>query len=90
MSRSRAAVAIAASAIMLGGLAACVSPEELRAEDVATCRSFGFQAGTPDFAACLQRESLARRYYAPPPPQWYGGPRWWGPGYYPPPPGWAW
>jgi hypothetical protein len=67
---SRNGVDIAALAIMLVGLAACVSPEELRAQDDADCRGFGFQ---------LQRESLARRYYAPP-PGWYG-PGWWGPGW---------
>lgn len=73
-------------ALALAGLAGCVTPEELRAQDEAACRSYGFQPGTPDFAACLQRESLARRYYAaPPPPGWYGP--WLGPGYYPPPPG---
>lgn len=80
---------IAASAMMLASLTACVSAEELRAQDEASCRSFGFQPGTPDFASCLQRESLARRYYSYPPPGWYG-PGWYGPGFYPPPPGVAW
>jgi hypothetical protein len=74
--------------MMLGaalvGLAGCVSPEELRAEDEATCAGYGFQRGTPDFAACLQQESLARRYspalYGPPylgpeRPWWYLPPR---------------
>ena len=82
-------VLIATSAIMLYGLAACDSPEELRAHDEAACASYGFQPGTPDFAACLQRESLARRYYAPPPPGWYW-PGLYGPGWYPPPPGMIW
>ena len=80
---SRRQVKAAAFAIMLVGLTGCVSAEELRARDDATCRSFGFQPGTPDFAACLQRESLARRYSASPPPGWYG-PGWWGPGFWPP------
>jgi hypothetical protein len=68
--------------VMLTG---CVSPEELRAQDEADCRSFGFQSGTTDFANCLQRESLWRRYSVPQPGWW--GPGWYGPGYYPPPPG---
>jgi hypothetical protein len=45
---SRNGVDIAALAIMLVGLAARVSAEELRAQDEADCRSFGFQPGTPD------------------------------------------
>jgi hypothetical protein len=47
------------------GLCACASPEELRAQDEAACRGYGFQLGTPLFAECLQRESLARNYGAP-------------------------
>ena len=64
-------------------LASCVSAEELRREDEVTCAGYGFHPGTDAFAACLQRESLARRaltWY--PPPYWgYGGywPGWWGP-----------
>jgi hypothetical protein len=42
-------------------LGACASPEELQRADAAQCASYGFTPGTPDFAACLQRESLARR-----------------------------
>jgi hypothetical protein len=65
-------------------LASCVSPEELRREDEATCIGYGFHPGTDAFAACLQRESLARRYAIwsePPPPYWGWGAwgRWWGP-----------
>jgi hypothetical protein len=41
--------------------ASCVSPEELRREDEATCAGYGFHPGTDAFATCLQRESLARR-----------------------------
>jgi hypothetical protein len=67
---------------MVIGLAACISQEEMRADDEADCVSFGFQRGTPDFANCLQQESLAQRsrlnsldaagwygplWYAPPP-----------------------
>lgn len=57
------------------GLGGCTTPEELRQMDEARCQGYGFQAGTPDFAACLQRESLARRY---PPPFWVPD---WGPGF---------
>ncbi len=42
-------------------LAGCATPDELRQRDAAACESYGFQPGTPDFAACLQREELARR-----------------------------
>jgi hypothetical protein len=65
-------------------LASCVSPQELRREDEATCTGYGFHPGTDAFATCLQRESLARRYAissVPPPPYWgwgYWG-RWWAP-----------
>ncbi len=40
--------------------------------------SFGYQPGTADFMACLQRESLARRYSSY---DWYYGPGWYP--YYP-------
>jgi hypothetical protein len=51
-------------------LAGCVSPEELRAHDEAVCAGYGFRLGTDDFATCLQRESLARRYASPPVYYW--------------------
>jgi hypothetical protein len=60
--RLLAALRVAAGLALLPGLAGCMTPEELRLQDEAACRSFGFQANTNDFAACLQRESLARRY----------------------------
>ena len=44
-----------------GTLIGCASPEELRRRDEAQCTSYGFQPDTPDFAACIQREELARR-----------------------------
>lgn len=80
---SRNLIRAALAAVMLLGLAACVSPEELRQQDEAACLSYGFQRGTPDFAACLQRESLARRYGAPEP--WLGPPygSYYGPGWHP-------
>jgi hypothetical protein len=73
-------------AIMLAGLTACASPEEIRAGDEAACSSYGFQPNTPDFAACLQRQSLAREYSAPPAAQYgpggYGPAGAYGPGWY--------
>src|SRR5215813_2537330 len=60
-------------------LASCVSPEEFRREDEATCTSYGFDPGTDAFASCLQKESLARRYWAAPPPPYWGWGSWgWG------------
>ena len=41
-------------------LAACASQAELRQADVGACQSYGFIPGTGDFAACMQREQLAR------------------------------
>lgn len=70
MSRSAVATLIA-FAPMLVGLVACMTPEQLRAADEAACTGYGFQRGTPDFAACLQRESLWRRYQTAY-PAWYG------------------
>ena len=74
-----------ALAIILAGLTACASPEEIRAGDEAACTSDGFQPNTPDFAACMQRQSLARQSSGPPLAQ-YGpagyGPGWYGPGWY--------
>jgi hypothetical protein len=61
--------ALAACALVT---ASCVSDEELRREDEANCAAYGFQTGTLNFANCLQRESLARRYAIP--PTW--GPYW--------------
>ena len=49
-------------AVSLLALAGCATPEQLRQRDEAACASYGFQRGTTEFAACLQRESLARRY----------------------------
>jgi hypothetical protein len=77
---TRGALAFCAM-IMVLGLGGCVSPEDLRRQDEAQCRSYGFTPATPDFATCLQRESLARRY---PPPYW--APPLWAP--YPGPFGW--
>ena len=69
---------------ILAGLTACISAEQLRAEDEAACAGYGFQHGTPEFAGCLQQESLARRYaptfygpgyLGPERPWWYSPPR---------------
>ena len=59
--------------------ALCVSPEELRRENEATCAGYGFHVGTEAFATCLQRESLARRYLALPPTPYWGWGYWRGP-----------
>jgi hypothetical protein len=58
---------VALAALIALGLAGCGTAADLRRMDEARCLDYGFQQGTPDFAACLQRESLARRY---PPPYW--------------------
>jgi len=68
---------VALCALGACGLSGCVSAEQLRQEDEAACVSYGFQPQTPDFASCLQRENLARRYSMT-----YSGPYWspfWGP-----------
>ena len=74
MARRALILALVACAGALTG--SCMSPQEIRAYDEATCTGYGFQPGTTDFAACLQREVLARRYavetYA-----WGGGFRRW-------------
>ncbi|HWI27709.1 MAG TPA: hypothetical protein VN668_12120 [Stellaceae bacterium] len=72
---SRSLVRAILVAALLLGLSGCVTPEELRQQDEAACSSYGFHPGTSDFAACLQRENLARRYggWSAPPPMWYGG-----------------
>jgi hypothetical protein len=62
-----------ASLIVLAG---CVSAEELQAQDAATCASYGFRQGTPEFSSCLQRENLARQNY-------WSNQGLYGPGYYP-------
>jgi len=77
MPRNRLAFPWMACALALP-LAACVSPEELRREDEATCTDYGFHPGTDGFATCLQRESLARRYATLPAPPPYWGWGYWG------------
>jgi hypothetical protein len=81
MARRRFGFAWVALAVTLA-LAACVSPEELRREDKATCTGFGFHPATDAFASCLQKESLARRYLAAPEGPYWGWGYWgvgWGP-----------
>jgi hypothetical protein len=60
-SRMSSVTRVASALIAVLVLAGCASPEELRQRDEAACTSYGFKPGTPDFAACLQREDLARR-----------------------------
>jgi hypothetical protein len=49
-------------AISLIALAGCATAQDIRQRDEAACTSYGFKPGTTDFASCLQRESIARRY----------------------------
>lgn len=62
-----------ALAVSLTALAGCATAQEIREQDEAACSSYGFQRGTTEFAGCLQRESIARRYgYSWDwPPHWY-------------------
>ena len=79
---SRRSLAFVSALCLLTPAASCVSPEELRREDEARCAGYGFRADTPEFATCLQRESLARRYLSVPPlppPYWGYWGRSWGP-----------
>jgi hypothetical protein len=69
MSKRMAVVLIA---FVLLGIAGCVSAAELRRRDEAQCASYGFRPGTADFAGCLQRENLARRYGYANPSGFYG------------------
>jgi hypothetical protein len=50
--------ALAATALFLAG---CQTAAEVRANDEAKCRSYGFRPGTDAFAKCLQRIELDRR-----------------------------
>jgi hypothetical protein len=82
MPRASVGLALAVCATTLA-FSSCVSLEELRHEDDATCVGYGFHPDTDTFAACLQRESLARRAltsYLSPPYRGYWGywGRWWG------------
>ena len=50
--------ALTATALFLAG---CQTAAEVRANDEAKCRSYGFRPGTDAFAECLQRIDLDRR-----------------------------
>jgi len=52
-------VPLAPAICVLALVAACVSPEELRRQDEATCAGYGFHPGTDAFSACLQQEPCA-------------------------------
>jgi hypothetical protein len=58
--RSGLIVALSCGSTVLT-LAGCATSPAPRQADEAACTSHGFQAGTPQFAACLKREELARR-----------------------------
>lgn len=55
----RVAILVVGVAVIAG--CTTMTPEERRAADEATCRGYGFRAGTTAFAECLQREDLDRR-----------------------------
>lgn len=42
------------------GLAACVSPEQQRAQDNSTCDGYGFARGSDGYANCLMQTNMAR------------------------------
>lgn len=48
---------------LLAAIAGCttMTPEERRAADETTCRSYGFRKGTDAFASCLLQLDLDRR-----------------------------
>jgi hypothetical protein len=53
----RTVIQIVVAGMIVTGLSAGASPEKIRAADEMACSSSGFQPNTPDFAACLQRQS---------------------------------
>ena len=55
---------IARFAVLVLALAfvGCVSQQEQTQFDTASCQRYGFAPNTPDFAACMQREQLARTH----------------------------
>ena len=57
--RSSLPVVIAALALIAG--CTTMTPEERRAADEATCRSYGFRKGSDAFASCLLQLDLDRR-----------------------------
>lgn len=42
------------------GLAACVSPEQQRAQDNSACAGYGFARGSDGYANCLMQTNMAR------------------------------
>jgi Tfp pilus assembly protein PilV len=63
MSRILIAPLLIAASLSLAG---CQTAQELAQEDDATCRSYGLQFGTPDYAQCRQYQQADRtaRYQA--------------------------
>ena len=79
---TRSTARLLCSVALLALLGACASAEDFRRADEAACASYGFRQGTNEFASCLQREALARRYDRPGFYGWYGagvfaGPPFW-------------
>jgi hypothetical protein len=54
-------LAFALGCLTVLALAGCAPSQTLRQDDEAACKNDGLQPETPQFAACLQREELARR-----------------------------
>jgi hypothetical protein len=71
---ARRAVVLAAAIVLSALPAACMTPEQIRQHDEATCAGYGFKPGTDAFAGCLQQEALARQYVLQQP--------YWGPHHY--------
>lgn len=58
--------AVAMATILCG----CISPQEVRKQQMATCSGYGFRQGTPAFSKCMMdldrqgnKESLCRQEY---------------------------
>jgi hypothetical protein len=58
MTRRSAYVAFVGITLALGG---CVSPEQIRANEQATCAGYGFEPGSTDFAQCMMTVDQERR-----------------------------
>lgn len=57
----RKILVVVASALSLGG---CASAEQLAQRDAATCQSYGYSPGTPNYGPCLEKQAELRAYAA--------------------------
>jgi hypothetical protein len=55
--------AMGASIVAVWLLASCSTPEQITQVNEEQCTSYGLQAGTTDFLACLTRQDLGERYF---------------------------